>query len=175
MQVDDGVFVIPLPEDDEDQRDSRDHGQRQNEMRFEPVITLSFIEDHLQRSEAERDQTEPDVVDLRFAQLTALEVWRILNEPRRQKERKNADGDINEENPAPAKVVGDPTSERGTNGRSHDHRHAIDGECHAALRGRKSIGENGLLARLQAAAARNLKNSEDDSHRALWPEPAPGP
>src|SRR5258708_33011750 len=131
-------------------------------MRFEPVIALSFVEDHLQRSEAERDQTEPDVVDLRFAQLTALEVWRILNEPRCQQERKNADGDINEENPAPAEVVGDPTPERGTNGRSHNHGHAIDGKCHAALGGRKGISEDGLLARLQAAAARTLKNAEDD-------------
>src|ERR1700682_4427068 len=111
MQVDDGVFVVPLPEDDEDQRHGGDHGQRQNEMRFEPVIALSLVEDHLQRSEAERDQAEPDVIDLRFAQLAALEIWRILDEPRRQQKRKNADGDINEENPAPAEVVGDPTSE----------------------------------------------------------------
>src|ERR1700694_3157053 len=97
MQVYDGVFVVPLPEDDEDQRHGGDHGQRQNEMRLEPVIALSFVENNLQRSEAERDQAETDVVDLRFAQLAALEIRRILNAPCRQQERKNPDRDIDEE------------------------------------------------------------------------------
>src|ERR1700690_4651658 len=111
MQVDDRILVPPFPEDDKDQRRSRDHSQPHDEMRFEPVFALTFVENYLQGSEAERDETEAGVVNAGFAQLPAFEVWRILNEPRRQQERKDADGDINEENPAPREVVGDPTAE----------------------------------------------------------------
>src|ERR1035438_6829776 len=53
MQVDDGVFVAPLPEDDKDQRHGGDHAQHYDEVRFEPVFALSFVEDHLQRSQSD--------------------------------------------------------------------------------------------------------------------------
>src|SRR5208283_2025982 len=103
MQVDDGVFVVPLPEDGKDQRRGRDHAQPYDEVRFEPVFALSFVEDHLQCSQAERDKTEADEVDPAFAQFAALEIWRVLDELLRQQKRKNADRDIDEKNPAPAK------------------------------------------------------------------------
>src|ERR1019366_7394364 len=107
MQIDDGVLVPPLPEDDEDQRHGRNHAQNDDKVRFEPVFALPFVEDNLQGSEAKRDETEPRVVDSRLFQLAALEVRRILDEPRRQQQRNNADGDIDEENPAPGKGVGE--------------------------------------------------------------------
>jgi len=91
MQVDDGILLVPLPENDEDQRYGGDNAQPYDEVRLEPVFTLSFVEDYLQRSEAERDQAESDVVDAGFAQLAAPEVGRILDEPLRQHQRKNAD------------------------------------------------------------------------------------
>src|ERR1019366_9804389 len=84
------------------------YGQRHDEIRFEPVFALAFGEDHLQRSQAERDEAESGVVNVGFTQLAALEVRRILNQPRRQQERKNADRDIDEENPAPGEIVSDP-------------------------------------------------------------------
>ena len=90
----------------------------------------------------------------------------------RQQKRKNANRDIDEENPAPAKVVGDPTAERGADGRSHHYGNAVNGECHAALGVRKGIDENGLRARLQASAARALKNAEDDQHGEIGRESA---
>src|SRR5512141_518077 len=113
MEFDDGIFVVPLPEDDKDQGHGGDDGQSQDKVRLEPVFALSFVEDHLQGSEAERDQAESDVVDFGFTQLAALEIGRILNKSLRQQEGKNANRDIDEENPAPAEVVGDPASERG--------------------------------------------------------------
>ena len=73
--------MVPLPKDDEDQRRGGDHAQHYDEVRFEPVFALSFVEDHLQRSEAERDQAQSDVVNPGFAQLAALHVGRILDEP----------------------------------------------------------------------------------------------
>ncbi len=144
-----------------------DHGKNHDEVRFEPVVALAFVEDDLQRSQAERDKAEADVVDLGFAQLAAVEIWRILNQPRGEQDRKNADRNVDEENPAPGEIVGDPSAERRTDGRRRDHGDAIDGECHAALGGRKSVGQNGLLAGLQAAAARALQNAADDQRREI--------
>src|SRR5438445_9599246 len=172
MQVDDGVFVVPLPEDYKDQRRDGDHGQRYDEIRFEPIVALPFIEDHLQGSKSERDETESGVIDASFTQFAALEIRRILNKPRRKQERENPNWDIDEENPAPGKIVGDPTAKRWTDCRSHHHRYAINGECHAPLGGSEGVGEDGLLARLQAATARTLKNAEDDQHGEIRGEPA---
>jgi hypothetical protein len=59
MQVDDGILVPPLPEDHEDQRHHRDGAQPDDEVRFEPVFALPFVEDHLQRSQAERNKPSP--------------------------------------------------------------------------------------------------------------------
>ena len=141
-------------------------------IRFEPVVALPFIEDHLQRSEAERDEAETRVVNASLTELAALEVGRILNKPRRQQERKNADRNIDEENPAPGKVVGDPTAEGRTDGRRHHHRDAINGKCHAPLRRLESVSQNSLLARLQASTARPLKNAKDDQHGEVGRETA---
>src|SRR5467141_1360037 len=174
MQVDDRIFVVPLPEDNKDQRRDGDYGQRYDEIRFEPIVALPFVEDHLQGSKSERDETESGVVNSGFFQFAALEIRRVLNKPRRQQERKNPNWDIDEENPAPGKIVGDPTAKRRTDGRSHHYRYAINGECHAPLGGSEGIGEDGLLARLQAAAARTLKNAEDDQHGEIGGEPAQG-
>src|SRR6266849_6113774 len=141
MQVDDGVFVAPLPKNYEDQRRDGDHGQRYDEIRFEPVVALPFIEDHLQGSKPERDETESGVINAGFTQFPALEIRRILNKPRCQEKRKNPNWDIDEENPAPGKIVGDPTAKRRTDSRSHHYRYAINGECHAALGGSKGVGQ----------------------------------
>ena len=131
-------------------------------MRFEPVIALALVEDDLQSPQAQRHKAQADVVDFGFAQLAALEIRRVLNEPRGEQERKDADRNIDEENPAPGEVVGDPSAERWTDGGSGDHRDAVNGKGHAALCGSKSIGEDGLLAGLQAASASALQDAADD-------------
>src|ERR1035438_767139 len=141
MKIDNRVFVIPLPEDNEDERGGRNYGQHDDEVRFEPVFALSFIENDLQRSEAERYETEAGVINARFAQLTTLEIRWVLNQPRRQYQRKNPYRNIDKENPAPGKVVGNPPAERRPDRGRHHHRDAINSECHAALGGLKSIGD----------------------------------
>src|ERR1700730_4864987 len=104
MQIDDGILVVPLPENHKDQSRGRDNRKHQDEMRFKPVLALTFIEDYLQRAQAQRNQTEPDVIDASFAQLAALQVGRILNQPLRQQKGDDAHRNVDEENPAPAEV-----------------------------------------------------------------------
>ena len=105
-------------------------------------------------------------------ELAALEIRRILNQPRGEQQRKNSDRNIDEENPAPGEVVGDPAAESRTDRRRRDDRHSVDGECHAAFGGRKCIGQNRLLARLQSAAARALQNAADDQNGQIRRESA---
>jgi predicted transcriptional regulator len=84
----------------------------------------------------------------------------------------DGDGDVDEEDPAPGVVVGDPAAERGADGGREDDRHAIDGEGLAALVRRESVGEDGLLAGLQAAAAGSLEHAEEDEERERGREAA---
>src|SRR5258705_5862759 len=162
MQIDNRVLVLPLPEDDEDQRQGGDRREDHDEVRLKPVFALAFIEHYLKRAKPKSHQSQPDVVDVSFSELAPLEVRRILNQPRGQQDGQNPDRDINEENPAPAEIVGDPPAESGTNRRRGNDRHSINRKRHASLGWRKSIGQYGLFARLQSSAANSLKNPAND-------------
>ncbi len=72
------------------------------------------------------------------------------------REGKDADRDIDEENPAPGEVIGDPSAKSGPDCGSGDYGDAVNREGHAALGGRKSIGEYGLFAGLQSASTHAL-------------------
>ena len=164
MQIDDGIFVRPLPYDDEDQGDGRYQGKDHDEVRFEPIIALALVEDDLQGSQTESDEAEAYVVDFGFAELAALEIGRVLNEPRGQQQRKDADWNIDEENPAPGEVVRDPAAEGWTDGGSAHYCDAVNRKSHAALGGSESVGENGLLAGLETASASTLQHAADDQN-----------
>src|SRR5580700_2277428 len=162
MQIDDGILVLPFPEDDEDYRGCGYQRENHDEVRFEPIVALALVEDNLQGSEAKGNETETDVIDFGFAELAALEIRRILNKPRSQQKGENPDGNVDEKNPAPGEVVGDPAAERGADRRSAHHCDAVNGKGHATLGGWKSIGEDGLLAGLQTASSSTLQHAAND-------------
>ena len=159
-----GSSARPLPVDQKQQGSRRDDREYHDEMRFEPVFALAFIQDNLQRAQAQRHQAEANVIDFGFRKLLALHVGRVLDEARGQYQGKNADGNIQQKDPAPGEVVGDPAAEGGADRRRQHDREAIHGEGHAAFGGGKSVGQNGLLAGLQAAAARALQDAKENQH-----------
>ncbi len=61
-----------------------------------------------------------------------------------------------------SKIVCDVAADGGADGRRDDHRHAVEREGLAALFHRKRIGQDGLLAGCQAAAAQALQNASED-------------
>ena len=64
MKVNDGVLVVPFPEDDGYQSHGADGGHdATNKVRAEPVVALPFIEHDLQRAKAERQQPETNVIN----------------------------------------------------------------------------------------------------------------
>src|ERR1700733_9917645 len=101
MQIDNWILVAPLPDDDEYKRGRGDERKDDDEVRFEPVFAPAFVENYLQRTEAEGDETKADVVDSGFAEFAAFEVGGILNQPRRKQHGNDSDGNIDEENPTP--------------------------------------------------------------------------
>ncbi len=129
--------------------------------RGEPVVALPLVEHYLQRAQPDDDEAEADVVDADRASARA-HPRRVLDQPLGQQQRHDADRDVDEEDPAPAEVVGDVAAQRRADGRRQHHRHAVDGERHAALLRRKGVGQDRLLARLQPAAAGALQDAADD-------------
>ena len=59
----------------------RQHGERHDEVRSEPVILLTLVEHDLQAADADRQQPDSPVVDARFL---APQVRRIEDEKLRQ-------------------------------------------------------------------------------------------
>ena len=83
---------------------------------------------------------------------------------RDQNEGQNADRNVDEEDPAPGEVVGDPAAEGGSDGRREHGNEAVERKGLSALLRLKGVGHDGLGHGLHAAAARALNDSEDEQH-----------
>jgi hypothetical protein len=142
---------------------------------MEPVVFLALVEHDLQSAEAEREQADSDVIDAHVsAQALELhgEIVRIFDQARHQQHRKHPDRHVHVEDPAPLIVVGDPTADsRPDRRREHDH-HSIYGKRGAQPFGRKTVPQDGLRYRLQAAAASSLDNAKQNQHSERRREPA---
>ena len=123
-------------------------------------------------AEAEGEQAEADVINTESGAFLLPHVRWIADEHVGEQQRNDSDGNIDEENPAPVEIVGDPAAEGGTDGRSEHDRHAVNGEGHAALSGLESVGENCLFAGLQAAAADSLQHAKNNQHAEIGREAA---
>ena len=143
-----------------------------DEVRAEPVVFLAFIEQHLQCADKDHQQAQSPVVDA-FALLAAgREVRWVFDEALGEEEREDADGDVQEEEPAPACAVDDPAADGGAEDGREDDGHSINGEGHGAFFGREGVGEDGLLAGLEAAAGCSLDDAEKDQQGQRWGESA---
>src|SRR5260370_26762642 len=79
-----------------------------------------------------------------------------MNEPHGQK----TDGQIDQEDPPPRRIVGKPTAQGRPNRGGTDCGNSVDGKCQAALLPRKGILQNRLRHRLQTSASGTLKHPE---------------
>src|SRR5271155_3845960 len=87
-------------------------------------------------------------------------------------ERDEADGDVDVKNPAPAVIVGAPAAAAGADRGRDSPGHAVHGEGHAAFGERECVGEDGLLAGLQASAPRALQDAKENQHAEAGSETA---
>src|SRR6266567_7813804 len=111
MQINDRVFISPFPIDHEDQRRQGDDRHPDDKMRFEPIFTLPFVEDNLQRPQSQGHESKSDVVDMSFGESAPPEVWRILDQSRGEQDRQNSDWDVDKKDPAPAYFIDTASTE----------------------------------------------------------------
>ena len=161
-EIDNRLASAPLLDDEADQRGNRDHDQREDEGRRQPVFFLSLVEHDLQGGDADREQAQAPIVDAAGA---AHEIRRIEDVPLRHHEREHADWNVDVEHPAPRIVVGEPAAEHGTEDRRDDDAEAPEAHRLAAILRRKGFEQNGLRDRLQRAAGQPLEHAQDDEHR----------
>src|SRR5215469_12681031 len=119
--------------EEECEADDGNHEQGDDEARSEPVLFLPLIKHDLNGADGDDEKAEAPVVDA-FAALADLrEVRWIFDEAIGENERNDADGDIQEEDPAPGVVIDDPTADRGAEDRRHYDGYPVDSKCHAAF------------------------------------------
>ena len=130
-------------------------------MRTEPVVLLALVQQNLQGADAKRQQSDADVIEFDAGSFEPAQVGRVFDEAKHQSQREHADRQIDEENPAPGIVEGDPPAQGRSDGGRHDGRDAIQRERQAAFLRRKRVRQNGLRHRLQPASARALHDAEE--------------
>ena len=159
FQIDNRIGVSPLPPDKKCQRCYGQQKRKGNGAVTEPVLLLPFVEHELQAANAHRDQAQAHFVDgIRFCPLFH-QVGRVLDHAVAEHQGKNADRQVDEEDPVPVEVVSDPPSQRRSDGRRSHDGHAVKSEGLSSLLHRKRICQDGLFAGGQPAAAQALQNA----------------
>src|SRR5207237_10813017 len=80
-------------------------------------------------------------------------------------ERQHADGKVDEEDPAPRVVEGNPSAERRSERRREHRRDAIEREREAALFRRKRVCQDRLRHRLEAPSSHALQDAKYQQQR----------
>jgi hypothetical protein len=93
--------------------------------RMEPVLQLAAIEHQLQRADPQAQRQEPNEIER-----LAMHVAGPANKNQNTQRAQHADRQVDEEDPAPAVVVGQPAAERRPHDRAKDradaeHRHGM--------------------------------------------------
>ena len=173
-QIDHGMRLPPLPEDEHDQQRDRHDRQDDDLPRGEPVMPLARVGHHLKRSKRDPDHGEAHEIDALAGRLFTGpdQMGRIFDHPVRQVQREHADGNVHEEDPAPREVIRDVSPKRRADGWRQHHGHAVHGKRHPALLRGKGVGEDGLFAWRQPAAADALQHAEEDEQAERRSEPA---
>ena len=141
-QVDDRILVGQFPDHEHRQRDRRDDGQHHDRGRVEPVLVVAEVEQDLQRAHAQHQGGQADVVHLRLFQPFRA----ALQLAAHHRAGEDADRHVDEEDPFPAVVVGDPAAQdRAGDGRDHRHhrqqRDRLSAPCRRIDRQQQRLGD----------------------------------
>src|SRR5713101_8499058 len=168
--------MAPLPEDGRNQCDKRDRKEQNNKVALEPILRLAAIEDNFQARKAEGHEKNPEAINPKPAAFPGSfdftrELGRVGNEPVRQDQRHDPDGNVDKEDPTPTPVVCDPPSERRAEHRGSHDGHAVESESRGPFLRRERVHENGLLDRSEATAPDTLQNTKEDEQAQRGSEP----
>ena len=162
LEIDERVFSGPLPEDEADHAGDKEEGEDADEAGGEPVVLFALVEHDLQAAHGDGEEAEAEIVHVAQAGEVGFDPGRIVDQAVDQDEGQNADRDVDEEDPAPGVVVGDPAAQGGADGGSEDGDEAVEGKGLAALLGLEGVGHDGLGHGLHASAAEALNDAADE-------------
>ena len=163
---------MPLPKGERDETGDGHDDERDDEVRAKPIIFLAFVEEDLQCADAEYKQGEPERVKAHFAGFDAAQEGRVIDEFVDERKREQTDRQVDEKNPAPRVVVGNPAADdRTERGGNHD---GDSEKCKGggAFAQRERVGHDGLGHGLHAAAACTLKDAGEEQDRHIGSESA---
>ena len=164
LQVDERIFLSPLPHDQADHAADKQEREEADEAGGEPVVLFALVEHDLQAAHGDGEEAQAHVIHVAQLGAVGLDPRRIFDQAGDQNEGQNADGNVDEEDPAPGEVVGDPAAERGADGGREHGDQAVEGEGLAALLRLEGVGHDGLGHGLHAAAAGALNDAEEQQH-----------
>jgi hypothetical protein len=167
-EIDDGIRLIRLPNDQPDQAEHEEQGQGLHapEGVAQPVPLLPLAEHHFpgshgddQHAQADRVETERLLSGRGPFRLEILGVFhkRVTSHQRQQSHRY-----VDVEYPPPLVLDREPAAERGTDDRGQQGRHAEERHRGALLLGGKRVQQDALARRLKAAAGEALQGAEKD-------------
>ena len=165
LQIHNRIRVPPFPPHKECQRDQGQHEGHGDVAIAKPVLFLTLIEDEFQAANADCHQAQPDSIDGVGFRSFLHQVRRILHHVVAEQQGNDADRQVDEEDPMPIEVVGDPAAQRRTDRGCGHHCHAIEGECLASLFHRKRVREDGLFAGSQSSTAKTLQDPGQNKKR----------
>ena len=164
-----GFLARQRPGHQQHETQRRDDREGPDEVGFEPVVALAFVEDDFEGAESRRDEEKADEVEAvaashEFGPLPALLVG-LPDQDLDERDRRDADRRVDQEAPMPGIVVGQPAAERrADDGRDH-HRHAVEREGLAALLRRETNPPGSIATRepcpRRPGPAERGKNSSD--------------
>ena len=163
-QVDDGILVAQLPPDQSDHAADKEEGEEADEAGCEPGIFFALVEHDLQAAHGNGEEAEAKVVHVAQARAVGLDPRRIIDQSADQKEGQNADRNVDEEDPAPGIIIGDPTAEGGADRGREDGDETVEGKGLASLLRLEAVGHDGLGHGLHSAAAGSLQDAADEQH-----------
>ena len=155
-----GWSVWQLANDESEKAGHGNDGEPAHPLGREPILLLAFVENNLERAEPHRQERKARKIDT--FDFRVLDIGRVFDKGLDHEDGKDADGQVDIENPAPGIVVGDPATEGRPKNRGHNHAHAEGGHRHTALFARETFEQNRLRHRDQGPAARSLKNPGKD-------------
>ncbi len=90
-QVDERIFLPPLPHDEADDADDEEEREEADEARGEPVVLFALVEHDLQAAHGEGEEGQAHVVHVAQARGIGLDPRRIFDQARDQNEGQDAD------------------------------------------------------------------------------------
>ena len=167
-QIDDRPLRAPqFPDHERNEARSGENAERGDDRIAPPVVALAFVEDVLQRAQAQREQSEADEIQRQGARLVRI------SQPHQDDDGRDRTGNhVDEEDVVPRKIIGEPAAQCRTDRRTDDRAHREERLTGTQLVGGKRVAQRGLRGRDEAAAEQALNHAPKNQRRDRIREPA---